>query len=124
MELHDPYWEQAGDEIAKARFHDLRHTHATELLRAGVHIKVVAERLGDSETTVMKIYSHVLPDMRETRSRQSSRCCGGCWREVPSARAATCAPSTDGDVSQKSDTQHNTSKPENRFEQEISPLDV
>jgi integrase len=64
--LHDPYWEHAGDELAKARFHDLRHTHATELLRAGVHIKVVAERLGDRETTVMQTYSHVLPDMQET----------------------------------------------------------
>ena len=64
--LHDPYWEHAGDELAGARFHDLRHTHATELLRAGVHIKVVAERLGDRETTVMQTYSHVLPDMQET----------------------------------------------------------
>ena len=64
--LHDPYAEHAGDELAGARFHDLRHTHATELLRAGVHIKVVAERLGDSETTVMQTYSHVLPDMQET----------------------------------------------------------
>ena len=30
-----------------------------------MHIKVVAERLGDSETTVMRVYSHVLPDMQE-----------------------------------------------------------
>ena len=65
-ELHDPFAEHAGDEIAAARFHDLRHTHATELLRAGVHIKIVAERLGDRETTVMRTYSHVLPDMQET----------------------------------------------------------
>jgi len=65
-ELHDPFAEQAGDELAVARFHDLRHTHATELLRAGVHSKIVAERLGDSEATVMRTYSHVLPDMQET----------------------------------------------------------
>jgi len=65
-QLHDPFAEHAGDELAAARFHDLRHTHATELLRAGVHIKIVAERLGDSETTVMKTYSHVLPDMQES----------------------------------------------------------
>ena len=50
----------------EGRFHDLRHTHATELLRAGVHIKIVAERLGDRESTVMQTYSHVLPDMQET----------------------------------------------------------
>lgn len=30
------------------RFHDLRHTHATLLLRQGVHVKVVSERLGHS----------------------------------------------------------------------------
>ena len=65
-QLHDPFASEAGDGLASGRFHDLRHTHATELLRAGVHIKIVAERLGDSETTVMKTYSHVLPDMQET----------------------------------------------------------
>jgi hypothetical protein len=32
------------------RFHDARHTHATELLRAGVHPKVVSEQLGYSFT--------------------------------------------------------------------------
>jgi integrase len=65
-ELHDPFAEHTDDELAVARFHDLRHAHATELLRAGVHIKIVAERLGDSEATVMKTHSHVLPDMQET----------------------------------------------------------
>jgi len=60
----DPFAEEAGDELAAARFHALRHTHATELLRAGVHIKIAAERLGDSEATVMRPYSHVLPDMQ------------------------------------------------------------
>jgi site-specific recombinase XerD len=40
-------------------------TRSRELLRAGVHIKVVAERLGDSEVTVMRVYSHILPDMQE-----------------------------------------------------------
>jgi integrase len=48
------------------RQRDLRHTHATELLRAGVHIETVAERLGDGEATVMKTYSLALPDMQET----------------------------------------------------------
>lgn len=66
QQLHDPFAEHAGDALAAARFHDLRHTHATELLRAGIHIKVVAERLGDSELTVMRTYSHVLPDMQES----------------------------------------------------------
>ena len=30
------------------RFHDLRHSHASHLLRAGIHPKIVSERLGHS----------------------------------------------------------------------------
>jgi integrase len=48
------------------RFHDLRHTHATQLLSAGVHPKVVQERLGHSTISItMDIYSHVMPGMQE-----------------------------------------------------------
>ncbi len=48
------------------RFHDLRHTHATLLLQAGVHLKVVSERLGHANTNItLSVYSHVLPDMQE-----------------------------------------------------------
>jgi site-specific recombinase XerD len=45
-------------------FHCLRHTHATELLIAGIHPKVVAERIGDSVQTVMKTYAHATPDLQ------------------------------------------------------------
>ena len=46
-------------------FHSLRKTHATLLLRAGVNIKVVSERLGHSSTSVTaNIYSALLPDMQ------------------------------------------------------------
>ncbi|WP_196600380.1 site-specific integrase [Pectinatus frisingensis] len=46
-------------------FHTLRHTHATQLLKHGVNIKVVSERLGHSSTSVtMNIYAHALPDMQ------------------------------------------------------------
>lgn len=45
------------------RFHDLRHTHATVLLRQNVHPKVVAERLGHTRVAfTLDTYSHVLPD--------------------------------------------------------------
>ncbi|WP_207671430.1 site-specific integrase [Clostridium thermarum] len=47
-------------------FHGLRHTHATLLLLAGVHPKVVSERLGHSSITItLDLYSHVLPDMQQ-----------------------------------------------------------
>ncbi|MEN6621138.1 MAG: site-specific integrase [Smithella sp.] len=49
------------------RFHDLRHTHATLLLRQGVNIKVISERLGHSTVTMtLDTYSHLMPDMQET----------------------------------------------------------
>jgi integrase len=47
-------------DMPRVRFHDLRHTHATELLRRGVNIKVISERLGHSSVAVtLDIYSHV-----------------------------------------------------------------
>lgn len=49
----------------KVRFHDLRHSHASQLLTAGVHPKIVQERLGHSTITVtMDLYSHVSETMQ------------------------------------------------------------
>lgn len=43
-------------------FHSLRHTHATWLLKEGVDMRTVSERLGHSSVaTTLKIYAHVLP---------------------------------------------------------------
>jgi integrase len=56
------FWRLVGrlKGIPRIRFHDLRHTHATELLRAGVQPKVVQERLGHSSISItMDVYSHV-----------------------------------------------------------------
>lgn len=47
------------------RLHDLRHTHATLALAAGVHPKVVQERLGHSSVTMtLDLYSHAVPGMQ------------------------------------------------------------
>jgi integrase len=44
------------------RLHDLRHTHATLALKAGVHPKVVSERLGHATVGItLDLYSHVTP---------------------------------------------------------------
>lgn len=49
------------------RFHDLRHTCATLLLRAGVNVKVVSEMLGHASITItLDTYAHVLPDMQDS----------------------------------------------------------
>jgi integrase len=48
----------------KFRFHDLRHTCATLLLRQGVNPKYVQELLGHADISLtLNVYSHVLPDM-------------------------------------------------------------
>lgn len=45
------------------RLHDLRHTHATLALAAGVATRVLSDRLGHSAMAVTTdIYQHVLPD--------------------------------------------------------------
>ncbi len=48
------------------RFHDLRHAHATLMLKQGVHPKIVSERLGHSSVNItLDTYSHVLPGLQE-----------------------------------------------------------
>jgi integrase len=48
------------------RLHDLRHTHATMLLRQGVHPKVVQERLGHANVSItLDIYSHCTANMQQ-----------------------------------------------------------
>jgi integrase len=52
--------------LPKMRFHDLRHTAATLLLRQGVHPKVVSEMLGHSNIRItLNTYSHVTPHMQQ-----------------------------------------------------------
>ena len=48
------------------RLHDLRHTHATLALQAGIHPKVVSERLGHATISItLDTYSHAIPAMQE-----------------------------------------------------------
>jgi integrase len=45
---------------------DLLHTHATLALRAGIHPKVVSERLGHATIAItLDTYSHAIPAMQE-----------------------------------------------------------
>ncbi|MBC7542219.1 MAG: site-specific integrase [Candidatus Sericytochromatia bacterium] len=58
-----PLLEKAG--LPRFRFHDLRHTHASFLLREGTSPKVVQEFLGHSRIDLtMDVYSHTLPTMQ------------------------------------------------------------
>lgn len=56
--------------VPRIRFHDLRHCHATYLLRAGVNPKVVQEQLGHATPAfTLAVYSHVLPGMQAEATR-------------------------------------------------------
>jgi integrase len=51
--------------LQRVRLHDLRHTHATHLLAAGIHPKIASERLGHSKVGItLDLYSHVMPGMQ------------------------------------------------------------
>ncbi len=61
----------ARSDLPRIRLHDLRHTHATIALRAGVPVKVISERLGhESPAFTMKQYAHALPGMQAEAAGQ------------------------------------------------------
>ncbi len=48
------------------RLHDARHTHASLMLKQGVHPKIVQERLGHASIQMtLDTYSHVAPGLQE-----------------------------------------------------------
>ena len=48
------------------RMHDARHTHASIMLKAGIHPKIVQERLGHATIGVtLDTYSHVTPGLQQ-----------------------------------------------------------
>lgn len=57
--------------LPRIRLHDLRHTHATIGLRAGIPVKVMSERLGhESPAFTLKQYAHVIPGMQAEAAQQ------------------------------------------------------
>jgi integrase len=63
---------QAG--VPTWRFHDLRHAHATLMLRAGVSLKVVSARLGHSSIAITAdTYSHVTADLQLDAAQRLER---------------------------------------------------
>jgi integrase len=53
------------------RLHDARHTHASLMLKQGVHPKIVQERLGHASIQItLDTYSHVAPGLQEAAAAQ------------------------------------------------------
>lgn len=60
--------------IPAIRFHDLRHTHGSLLIKDGIPVKVVSERLGHADIAfTMQTYQHVLPDMQADAATATER---------------------------------------------------
>ena len=60
--------------LPRIRLHDVRHTHASLLLKAGVPVKVVSERLGHATASfTLDVYSWVLPGMQADAAAIFSR---------------------------------------------------
>jgi integrase len=52
------------------RLHDARHSHASLMLKQGVHPKIVQERLGHSSIQItLDTYSHVTPGMQQATAK-------------------------------------------------------
>ncbi len=52
--------------VTQINFHSIRHTHATLMLKQGVHPKIVSERLGYANISItLNTYSHVIPGLQQ-----------------------------------------------------------
>ena len=61
-------------DLPHIRLHDLQHTHATLMLKVGVHSKIVSERLGHANIAItLGTYSHVLPGLQEAAVQHFNR---------------------------------------------------
>jgi len=92
--LHPQTFTQAFDrlvhkmDLPRIRLHDLRHTHATIALSAGISPKVISERLGhENPAFTLKQYAHVIPGMQADAARQIAQVV----LQGDSRPAATCA---------------------------------
>jgi len=60
------------------RLHDARHTHASLMLKQGIHPKVVQERLGHATiSTTLDLYSHVSPGLQQAAAESFDKLLNG-----------------------------------------------
>jgi integrase len=64
-------------DVPEIRFHDLRHTHGSLLIKDGVPVKVVSERLGHAHVAhTIQTYQHLLPGMGADAAARFERLAG------------------------------------------------
>jgi len=73
--------EKAG--VGPLRIHDLRHNSATLMLRAGVGVQVVSQRLGHAKAGfTLSTYAHVLPDQQKAAAAALDSILVGKWSQI------------------------------------------
>ena len=66
------------------KFHELRHTQATQLVTGGMDMKTVQHRLGHASATLtMNLYAHALPE----NDAQAAQLIGSLFSETPNEQA-------------------------------------
>ncbi len=75
--VHPDYFSQTFDrtvrrlKLPKIRLHDLRHTHASLGLAAGIPVKLMSERLGHATAAFTQdVYMHAIPALEEAAAKQ------------------------------------------------------
>jgi len=73
--LHNAFrWIVDNTDLPRIRLHDLRHTHASIAVKAGVPIGVVSERLGHADPGfTLSRYSHIMPGMQRDAADKIAR---------------------------------------------------
>ena len=72
VNIHKKILKEAG--LEHIRFHDLRHTYATNALRLGDPIKTVSENLGHATVAfTLDVYGHVTPAMKQESADRMQR---------------------------------------------------
>jgi integrase len=56
--------------VARCRLHDVRHFAASRMLAGGIAARVVADRLGCTESNVLRTYSHRVPSPDDGRAAE------------------------------------------------------
>lgn len=65
-------WHRAGHKVPDLRFHDIRHTAATRLLRSGANLKLVQKLFRHEDITTTTKYAHADDDdLREAMERSA-----------------------------------------------------
>lgn len=82
--IHPPIKTISAKAGVDIHFHGFRHTHASDLIAAGVHPKVISERLGHASISItLDRYGHLFPGSQDEAAAKN-RCGHSCSNVIKS----------------------------------------